>query len=62
LYPTDLWPVGGLIPDTHTLVVPDDLPPGEYDLRIGLYDPAAGTRLQGPEFDFSYVFPLEVGE
>ncbi len=62
LYPTDLWPVGGLIPDTHTLVVPDDLPPGEYDLRIGLYDPAAGTRLQGPEFDFSYVFSLEVGE
>jgi 4-amino-4-deoxy-L-arabinose transferase-like glycosyltransferase len=30
---------------THPLPVPPDLPPGDYWLALGLYDPASGARL-----------------
>jgi hypothetical protein len=60
LYPTDLWPVGALVPDEHTLALPGDLPGGDYELRIGLYDLASGARLPGPEPDGAFVLPLTV--
>jgi 4-amino-4-deoxy-L-arabinose transferase-like glycosyltransferase len=43
--PANLWAVGQVITDEHTLNLPPDLPPGEYTLAIGLYDPATGQRL-----------------
>jgi len=36
-YPTHLWQLGEQIKDPHQLPLPDDLPPGYYILRIGLY-------------------------
>lgn len=60
LYPTDLWTVGGLVPDEHSLVLPPDLPGGTYRLRVGLYDPVDGTRLPGPEPDGGYTLPYEI--
>ena len=44
-YPTDLWIAEEVIADDFRLRMPADLPPGEYRLRVGLYDPATGVRL-----------------
>jgi len=62
LYPTNTWIVGGLVPDVHTLDLPLDLPPGDYTLRIGLYDLASGQRLPGPTPDSSLALPLRLGD
>ncbi|MFZ1401374.1 MAG: hypothetical protein WAS33_31000, partial [Candidatus Promineifilaceae bacterium] len=43
--PTTGWVPGEYILDTHTLTLPPELPPNA-SLRIGLYDPATGHRLQ----------------
>jgi hypothetical protein len=43
--PTTGWLPGEYILDTHTLTLPDDLPAGEYVLRVGLYDPQTGARV-----------------
>lgn len=40
--PTTRWKQGELIPDTHRLTLPADLPPGEYELRAGMYEPRPG--------------------
>ena len=36
--PTTRWKQGELIPDTHRLRLPPDLPAGEYELRAGMYE------------------------
>jgi hypothetical protein len=45
LRPTSTWKPGELIVDRHGVLLPDDLPPGEYQLVVGLYDPVTGNRL-----------------
>jgi len=45
-YPTSLWRAGDVIDDAHTLLLPADLPPGDYQIAVGLYDPQSGQRLQ----------------
>jgi hypothetical protein len=37
LLPTSLWIPGGQVIDAHALVLPADLPPDEYQIRLGLY-------------------------
>ena len=44
-FPTQAWQPGMTIPDTHSIPLPADLPPGQYELRAGLYYPETGTRL-----------------
>jgi hypothetical protein len=44
-YPTDRWLPDAPVRDTHHLALPDDLPAGDYTLRIGLYDPTTGARV-----------------
>jgi len=44
-YPTTTWGAGEVIPDEHTLSLPDPLPPGPYQLLVGLYDLNSGERL-----------------
>lgn len=34
----------GVIEDSHTLLLPDDLPPGEYVVAIGFFDAITGER------------------
>ncbi len=37
--PASRWQPGELIPGTHTLALPEDLPPGSYTVKAGLYPP-----------------------
>ena len=46
LYPTSRWSDDEIVRDYHDLDLPPDLSPGRYVLRIGLYDPHSGQRLQ----------------
>lgn len=48
-YPTSYWDVGQVVTDTHTLMVPNDLPPGQYLVIVGMYLLETGERL--PAFD-----------
>jgi hypothetical protein len=45
LYPTSLWPVGMLIRESSELFLPAELPPGRYELWVGLYLLETGERL-----------------
>ncbi len=42
--PTTTWQPGEILPDTYTIDL-TPLPPGDYPLRIGFYDPTTGQRL-----------------
>jgi hypothetical protein len=44
-YPTTLWQAGEQILDEHTMLLPADLPPGEYGLAVGMYNPDSGARV-----------------
>jgi hypothetical protein len=43
--PVHSWVEGEMIVDPHTIVLPHDLPPGDYRLVAGLYDWQTGERL-----------------
>ena len=43
--PTSGWQAGEAIVDRHGILLPDTLPAGEHELRVGLYAPATGDRL-----------------
>jgi hypothetical protein len=43
--PTSTWPAGQPVSSHHALALPPDLPPGDYRLIAGLYNPATGRRL-----------------
>jgi hypothetical protein len=45
LRPTSTWAVGETIPDRVGLLLPMDIPPGEADLLVGMYDPTTLERL-----------------
>ncbi len=58
--PTTGWAPGEVIADRYALPLPDNLPPGDYMLRIGWYDPLTGERLSltgGGEF---LLLPLAI--
>ena len=44
-WPTTNWREGGIVVDRHVIELEPDVPPGEYLLSIGLYEPNRGTRL-----------------
>jgi len=43
--PTSTWQSGEVIPDRHAILLPRDIPPGNYRIEMGLYRLADGTRL-----------------
>ncbi len=43
--PTTSWRPGEVLIDRHTVALPPDLPPGDYTLWLGLYNPGTGERL-----------------
>jgi 4-amino-4-deoxy-L-arabinose transferase-like glycosyltransferase len=43
-FPMTQWVAGDWVRDTHTLTIPAGLPPGEYRLRIGLFDQITNER------------------
>jgi hypothetical protein len=44
-YPTSEWKAGEAIVDFHQFEMDASLPPGNYTLQTGLYDPESGARL-----------------
>jgi hypothetical protein len=44
-YPTSLWTPGETIRADFQIPLPQDLPPGQYDIVVGMYDFATGARL-----------------
>jgi hypothetical protein len=44
--PTSTWRPGQEITDHYGLLLPDTLPPGAYQLVVGMYDGETGQRLQ----------------
>lgn len=44
---TSTWQPGAPFQDHALLPLPDDLPAGEYQVLVGLYDPESGERLGG---------------
>jgi hypothetical protein len=44
-YPVPWWQPGQMVEDTHSLILPPDLPGGIYQLVVGLYRPDSGVRL-----------------
>ena len=44
-FPTNLWPTDRYIRDKHRLMLPSDLPPGEYALSVGIYKLHENERL-----------------
>jgi hypothetical protein len=45
LAPTDSWQPGALIRDPYQLALPTDIPPGDYQLWVGLYDERGRSQL-----------------
>ena len=48
-YPTSRWPAGEIITDNRSFPLPEETPPGTYELYVGLYDLASGVRF-GSEY------------
>ena len=48
VYPTSLWEPGEIIADEISVSLPENLPPGQYSLVVGLYDLSTGARLPVP--------------
>jgi hypothetical protein len=44
--PFPFWTPGDWIADSHRLALPPNLPPGSYELRVGLYRPEKGGQRQ----------------
>jgi hypothetical protein len=44
-YPTSAWLSQDKVIDRYTLTLPPDAPNGNYQLLVGMYDPATGERL-----------------
>jgi 4-amino-4-deoxy-L-arabinose transferase-like glycosyltransferase len=44
-YPTTKWEVGEIVRDQYDLAIPSDVPPGEYQLNVGMYLHETGERL-----------------
>jgi 4-amino-4-deoxy-L-arabinose transferase-like glycosyltransferase len=58
--PTSSWAPGEVVIDRRALLVPADVPPGDYSLQIGVYDLATSQRLSvtqpgGPQDGFDHV-------
>jgi tetratricopeptide (TPR) repeat protein len=45
-YPTSRWRDGERIRESYRLRLPRNLPPGEYEIRIGVWNPKTGERLR----------------
>lgn len=43
--PMSNWTISEQIPDAYQLIIPQSLPPGKYQLRLGLVDPLTGNKL-----------------
>jgi len=51
LFPVEGWEPGKLVRDQFALLLPPDLPAGEYEIQVGIYNDTSGQRysVTGPE-------------
>jgi hypothetical protein len=63
-YPTSRWQSGEVVVDSYQIVIPDEAPPGEYVVEVGLYLAGNGRRLQASSAQSTasdaILFPLTV--
>ncbi|MBN1993671.1 MAG: glycosyltransferase family 39 protein [Anaerolineae bacterium] len=45
-YGTLYWQPGEVVIDLHSVLIPPDIPPGQYNLLLGFYETETGLRLQ----------------
>ena len=57
-YPTSLWQAGDIWRGQLNLSIPGDIPPGRYQLRVGLLDPD-GAPIDAP-WDVLLSQPLRI--
>jgi len=50
-WPTSAWLPGQTVADTRLIALPPNLHAGQYDVRVGFYDPASGVRLTAWQAD-----------
>lgn len=55
--PSTLWRPGDVVVDTFTMPLPEVLPPGDYTLVAGFYDPIADVRYAAPLTVASLISP-----
>ncbi|MBX3066811.1 MAG: glycosyltransferase family 39 protein [Anaerolineae bacterium] len=58
--PTSTWQVGEIIEDKHTFTIPENAPPGTWQIAVGMYQLVEGTR--GQEFHRLRVITPDGGE
>ncbi|MBI4301209.1 MAG: glycosyltransferase family 39 protein [Chloroflexi bacterium] len=44
-YPTSKWPDGEVVVDRSSVLIPEDIPDGKYQLEVGVYDVGTNQRL-----------------
>ena len=64
-FPTRRWPADKYIQDKHKILLPEDLPPGEYRWSIGLWVANEGWRLpllgeDGVQEADSFIIPESI--
>ncbi len=50
-YPTSRWQAGEVIVDDYRLVLPANMPPGEYEIEAGMYTVKSGARVRVMDVD-----------
>jgi hypothetical protein len=58
--PTTRWEPGQIIPDSHIIELPQDIPTGKIPLIVGMYDLVTGERLQVDLSDEDFVHLTDV--
>ncbi|HLG74443.1 MAG TPA: hypothetical protein VK009_28825, partial [Chloroflexota bacterium] len=58
--PTLRWLPGQVLNDSYTLPLPPSLPPGEYQLELGMYLQATGQRLALEDGTDRLLIPLPI--
>ena len=59
-HPTPRWLPGQTVADRHTLVLPQNIPPGTYSIEVGLYDASSGDRLSVSDSDQDRILIGEI--
>jgi hypothetical protein len=58
--PTEDWPAGQTMEDRRGLLLPADLPPGDYRVTLRVYDPATGAVFETPQGPDAVLAEVEV--
>ena len=60
LRPTTSWRPGEQIEDNYGIAIPDDLPPGNYTLEVGMYDGSIRSLFEGDHGDHLVLTDVQV--